>query len=497
MAMQTGRLNEAARGRAGRLGLALVVVLATSLLAASSAASSPGKGAGARSDENQGDPDKVLTVESGYACAGSLVAGAKIEGGLGRTVEFSAATPIVQVTLKSGNDATVVSSSFAADYRSGSVTLSKDVSNYIVWTCSAPPAPAKATLTVIKQLINDNGGTKTASDFTLLVTGGNPSPASFAGSAGGTRVQLDAGSYSVTEPAVSGYSASYSAGCAGTIAAGGTATCTVTNNDNPPTTTPTPPATPPSSPTPPATPASPPTPPATPSSPLVPTSPMIDLSIVKTDTPDPAHVGGRLTYRLAVTNRGAVRATNVVVTDEIPVKLQFSSVSTTQGTCTGGRVVTCALGSLEVGGSASITIVVRPLSPGLVVNTATVTGAETDSNPADNTSSAVTRVKGPFAPPAARCPQLLVGQRTLAVGRRAMIVARVRLAGRGLRGTRITVRGAGVRTGGRTNAAGIARIAVRPTRTGIIVIRIAGRPARCGARRIGVVGTFRPPPLTG
>jgi uncharacterized repeat protein (TIGR01451 family) len=226
-------------------------------------------------------------------------------------------------------------------------------------------------------------------------------------------------------------------------------------------------------------------------------SPLIDLSIVKTDRPDPAFVGGRLEYRLAVTNKGAVRATTVVVTDEIPDKLQFSSVSTTQGTCTGGRVVRCALGSLEVGGSATVTIVVRPLSPGLVLNTATVTGAEPDSNPQDNTSSALTRVKGPFAPPAARCPQLIVGRRTVAVGRRATIVARVRLDGRAVRGLRITVRGAGVRGVGRTNAAGIARIVVRPTRTGIIVIRIADRPARCGARRIGVVGTFRPPPLTG
>jgi hypothetical protein len=91
----------------------------------------------------------------------------------------------------------------------------------------------------------------------------------------------------------------------------------------------------------------------------------------------------------------------------------------------------------------------------------------------------------------------VVGQRTLTVGRRAVIVARVQLDGRAVRGLRVTVRGAGVQAAGRTNAAGIARIAVRPTRTGIIVIRIAGRPARCGARRVGVVGTFRPPPLTG
>ena len=30
---------------------------------------------------NQGDPDKVLTVLSGYACSGTVVPGAKVEGG--------------------------------------------------------------------------------------------------------------------------------------------------------------------------------------------------------------------------------------------------------------------------------------------------------------------------------------------------------------------------------------------------------------------------------
>jgi hypothetical protein len=159
--------------------------------------------------------------------------------------------------------------------------------------------------------------------------------------------------------------------------------------------------------------------------------------------------------------------------------------------------VTCSLGTLGVGASATIRIVVKPLSPGLVVNTATVSGNETDANPADNTASAPTLIEGPFAPPVARCPQLVVGQRTLTVGRRSTIVARVRLGQLGLRGVRVTVRGAGIRAVGRTGARGFVRIAVRPTRTGIVVIRMASQPARCGQRRIGVVGIFQPPSLTG
>jgi uncharacterized repeat protein (TIGR01451 family) len=479
--MHLDERNDGARGRAGRLTLALLLLAAAALIVASSAASYPARDAGsafaaAGPPANQGDPDKVITVSSGYQCGGALIEGTKIGGGLGETISFSASLPIVQVTVKSGNEAELLSSSFAANYLSGSITLSKDVSSYIVWTCNTP---AKATLTVIKQVINDNGGTKSAADFTIQVSGTNASPASFAGSAAGTPVQLDAGSYSVSETAAAGYTASYSAGCSGTLSAGGSATCTVTNNDNPPGT---------SDPGPPA---------STPIPPAVSATPTVDLSIVKTDAPDPAFVGGRLVYTLVATNKGAVRATNVVVGDQLPGEVQFVSVSTSQGTCTGGQLVTCQLGVLEVGASATVIVVVRPLSPGLVVNTATVGGAESDSNPADNTSTAPTLIEGPFAPPAARCPRLVVGQRTLTVGRRATIVARVRIDRVGIRGMRITVRGAGIRAAGRTNARGFARIAVKPRRTGVVVVRMAGQPARCGQRRIGVVGIFRPPSLTG
>jgi len=89
-----------------------------------------------------------------------------------------------------------------------------------------------ATLNVIKTVVNNDGGTATASDFTIGVTGTNVSPSSFAGSEDGVEVTLDAGEYSVAETAgPSGYLSSGSGDCSGTIAAGETKTCTITNND--------------------------------------------------------------------------------------------------------------------------------------------------------------------------------------------------------------------------------------------------------------------------
>jgi hypothetical protein len=87
-------------------------------------------------------------------------------------------------------------------------------------------------LTVIKHVINDNGGTAEADDFTMNVTATNPSSSSFPGAeAPGTTITLDAGAYSVGESGPSGYTASSSADCSGTIAAGDHKTCTITNND--------------------------------------------------------------------------------------------------------------------------------------------------------------------------------------------------------------------------------------------------------------------------
>jgi Prealbumin-like fold domain len=89
-----------------------------------------------------------------------------------------------------------------------------------------------ATLHVIKHVVNDNGGSASAADFTMSVTGTSPSPTSFPGAESpGTTVTLGPGSYNSTETGPSGYTGSFSADCSGTIAAGETKTCTVTNDD--------------------------------------------------------------------------------------------------------------------------------------------------------------------------------------------------------------------------------------------------------------------------
>jgi hypothetical protein len=94
---------------------------------------------------DQGNPSKVLTVDNPNVSCESPVAGPKVEGELGPTIVVSAQDPIDFVTVKSGVGAVVVSAQF--DTNQGQITLSKDLSSYVVWTCppTTPTPPPTVT----------------------------------------------------------------------------------------------------------------------------------------------------------------------------------------------------------------------------------------------------------------------------------------------------------------------------------------------------------------
>jgi uncharacterized repeat protein (TIGR01451 family) len=115
-----------------------------------------------------------------------------------------------------------------------------------------------------------------------------------------------------------------------------------------------------------------------------------DLAIVKTATPNPVTEGTPLTYSLAVTNNGPATATNVTVTDTLPsTVIYLSSTTAAPGTCSeAGGTVTCLLGTMANGATATITILTIPGQPGVISNTATVSTADqTDPNTANNSST--------------------------------------------------------------------------------------------------------------
>lgn len=86
---------------------------------------------------NQGNPKMVLTIDNESVVC-EAVPGAKVEDGdLGRFEKILSSYQIDKVTVKSGKKAKVVWSVFGqeGDQYFVKFKLSKDISNYVVWTC--------------------------------------------------------------------------------------------------------------------------------------------------------------------------------------------------------------------------------------------------------------------------------------------------------------------------------------------------------------------------
>jgi uncharacterized repeat protein (TIGR01451 family) len=141
-----------------------------------------------------------------------------------------------------------------------------------------------------------------------------------------------------------------------------------------------------------------------------------DLSVTKTDSPDPVAVGQELTYTLTVTNNGPGDATGVMLTDSLPANVTFQSASSGCMHATG--TVTCSLGDLANGAAATVEISVTPQSEGTITDTASVEGDQTDPDTADNTVSEDTTVQ-PVTPTPPGCEVEAEGRIKAANGDRA------------------------------------------------------------------------------
>lgn len=173
----------------------------------------------------------------------------------------------------------------------------------------------------------------------------------------------------------------YDLSVTGNLGSGSTPTSTATN-------TPTATATPTETATPTAT--------ATATATMVPS--VADLDVQTSASPNPVAPGGTLTYDVVVENTGPDGATNVMLTDTLPLSVTLSSTNTTQGTCMGTTVVTCDIGSMASGAQVTVTLVVMaPMQPTILTNVAQASATETDPTPANNSSTSAVTVANPTA----------------------------------------------------------------------------------------------------
>jgi uncharacterized repeat protein (TIGR01451 family) len=122
-----------------------------------------------------------------------------------------------------------------------------------------------------------------------------------------------------------------------------------------------------------------------------------DLSLTKSDSPDPVSEDAVLTYTIEVQNGGPDSATLVEVTDDLPSQVDPVSATASVGTCdVKGKKVSCALGTIDAGDSATVTIEVTPKKAGQISNTASVSSETPDPSAAnDQDTESTTVTEGP------------------------------------------------------------------------------------------------------
>ncbi len=130
--------------------------------------------------------------------------------------------------------------------------------------------------------------------------------------------------------------------------------------------------------------------------------PGADLSVTKTDSPDPVVATGNVTYSITVANAGPDAATDVALSDTTPTGTTFVSLTAPVGwTCAtpavgGTGSVSCTNPSVAAAASHAFTLVVNvdagTVDGTVISNTASVTTTTADPLSTNDTATATTTV---------------------------------------------------------------------------------------------------------
>jgi uncharacterized repeat protein (TIGR01451 family) len=111
----------------------------------------------------------------------------------------------------------------------------------------------------------------------------------------------------------------------------------------------------------------------------------VDLALIGSINPLVANLQDEITYSYTITNNGPDLATGVSFTDDLPFSVNEVQAAVSQGTVrTSEDRVTAALGNLDPGQSATVTITRTTVVANILTNVASVSSNQTDSNPSNN-----------------------------------------------------------------------------------------------------------------
>ncbi|MER5641019.1 hypothetical protein ABT095_29220 [Kitasatospora sp. NPDC002227] len=128
--------------------------------------------------------------------------------------------------------------------------------------------------------------------------------------------------------------------------------------------------------------------------------PQADLAVSITASPEPVVNAANLTYTVAVRNSGPTSAEGVAVSDTVPANGRFVSATVSKGSCVTPPVgstdsVKCTVGLLDSGATATVTLVVRPVTTGggSITDTARATATTPDPDLDNNTATITTPLR--------------------------------------------------------------------------------------------------------
>lgn len=122
-----------------------------------------------------------------------------------------------------------------------------------------------------------------------------------------------------------------------------------------------------------------------------------DLEVGLTESADPVKSKRDLVLTATVTNNGPSRATTTTLVQELtydgPQGFTIVSVAPSQGSCTtSGAAVSCNLGTLAAGSTATVAVTVQARGSGTLTSQARVNAAEPDPDSTNNAATESTRV---------------------------------------------------------------------------------------------------------